>query len=284
MKTTRAKKEFKKRFGSANHLLITTLVGLDGIESGVITQKPEGFQTYWNPKSPKNSSKWARCFVLESFLGWAVESLEMYLTEINRKPKILDSERFTYLFSKADRSVYDKATFIADEIKVDPILIALVEVLITWRNYTFHYDIDNEIRPQSLAVLQNKKDEVKTRFSGLDIDVMKSVWEKKEDFTFKETSSLINATQLFVDAIDQYAIETMDIERYYFETIYFQLKNNINSYEKYKNLPQVQKVKYIKTLLQNEANSEKIDDSMLEKLVVKVNSDKILKLTGETKK
>ena len=109
MIATKAKKEFKKRFGQANHLLITTLIGLDSIESGNITRKPEGFSTSWNPKDPKRSAERARIFSLQSFLGWAVESLEMYLTELNRKPKELESGELTVIFSKAGRSIYQKA-------------------------------------------------------------------------------------------------------------------------------------------------------------------------------
>ena len=95
MSATRAKKTFKKRFGQANHLLITALVGLDAIETGEVSKKPESFSTSWNPIEPKRSAERARIFTLKSFLGWAVESLEMYLTELNRKPKELESEELT---------------------------------------------------------------------------------------------------------------------------------------------------------------------------------------------
>ena len=69
MNATKAKKKFKKRFGQANHLLITTLVGLDSIESGKIVEKPSEFSTSWNPMEPKRSAERARMFVLQSFLG-----------------------------------------------------------------------------------------------------------------------------------------------------------------------------------------------------------------------
>ena len=122
-----AKKEFKERFGQANHFLITALVGIDAIQSGMITKKPTGFSTTWEPKDPKKSANRSRIFILKSFLAWAVESLEMYMTELNRKPKLLESDRFTELFSKAGQSIYKKTIFIADEIEVDPMLIGLMK-------------------------------------------------------------------------------------------------------------------------------------------------------------
>jgi len=112
MKITKAKREFKKRFGHANHFLITTLIGLDAIEKGVVTDKPDSFSTTWNPKDAIRSAQRSRGFTLKSFLGWAVESLEMYLTELNRKPKKLESGIFTQLYSNAGQKIYLKAIYI----------------------------------------------------------------------------------------------------------------------------------------------------------------------------
>lgn len=169
MKTTKAKKDFKKRFGQTNHFLITSLIGLDAIETGKIETKPESFSTSWNPKDPIRSVYRTRTFILQSFLGWAVESLEMYLTELNRKPKELNSTRFTELYSKAGQSINKKAILVGTEAGIDPVLIALIEILITWRNNTFHYDIDNQIRKESLETLQSSSKRIKNEFCGLEI-------------------------------------------------------------------------------------------------------------------
>ncbi len=266
MNTTPAKKGFKKRFGQANHFLITALVGIDGIQSGIITEKPESFSTSWNPKDQKRSADRTRVFMLKSFLGWAVESLEMYMTELNRKPKLLYSETFTSLFSKAGQSVYKKTIYIADEIEIDPILIGLMEVLITWRNYTFHYDIDNEIRKQSIDYLIDKAQEVKTRFSGLDIAQLKNTWENGSDFTFKETASLIKATQDFVAEIDKYIINNIDKERFFIEAIENHFKYKNKSQLRYISFGHEKRSKYLKVLLQNIAGAEDIEEGVLDKI------------------
>lgn len=270
MKASPAKKEFKERLGQANHFLITALVGIDGIQSGIIREKPESFHTSWNPKDSKKSADRTRVFLLKSFLGWAVESLEMYLTELNRKPKLLESETFTSLFSKAGQSIYQKTILIADEIKVDPILIGLMEVLITWRNYTFHYDIDNEIRESSMNCLIASNENVKARFSGLEITQLKSTWESGGDFTFKETASLIKATQDFVGEVDNYVLLNLDVERFFLETIAKHFKNTEMSYKRYKSFNELKRQKYVKVLLQNISAESEIDDTLLKSITTKL--------------
>jgi hypothetical protein len=263
MKQTIAKRSFKKRFGQANHLLITTLIGLDAIENGTIKTKPESFSTTWKPKSPKRSAQRARIFTLQSFLGRAVESLEMYLTELNRKPKELESPEFTSLYSKADTSIFRKATLIGDKIQVDPVLIALMEVLITWRNYVFHYDIDNQIRPQSLSVLKENHQLITERFCGLNVEQLKETWENGGDFSFKETASLISATHDYVVAVDAYALKHLDEERYICETITGSISKNTKRLQKYKSLPVSKRTRYLSSLIMDHAGV-KLNPSKIE--------------------
>jgi hypothetical protein len=223
---TKARKEFKSRFGQANHFLITTLVGLDAIEKGFITEKGATFSTSWNPKNTKISAQRSRIFVLKSFLVSAVESLEMYITSLNKKPKLLQSDIFLRIYSSSGQSIYKSVIGVADQIKVDPILTGLMEILITWRNYVSHYDIDNEIRIESWEILLNNSESIKSRFSGLDIVQLKDTWENNKDFTFKESASLIKATQLFVEEIDEYIIDNINIDQYVIDNLerYFQNK------------------------------------------------------------
>lgn len=262
MKLTKAHREFKKRFGQANHFLITTLVGLDAIETGAVTGKPSSFSTSWNPKDQVRSAQRSRIFALQSFLGWAVESLEMYLTELNRKPKELDSEIFTSLYSKAGQHIYKKAIYIGDEIEIPPVLVALMEVLITWRNYTFHYDIDNQIRPESLQVLQDEKLNIMNDYCGLDIDKLKETWENGRDFSFKETASLINATHKYVQEIDSYALKNLDIIRYVTESLDSHFQQSQKSFQKYRALQDDKKLRYLKSLIIEHVGCE-ADEDML---------------------
>lgn len=265
MKITKAKRDFKKRFGQANHFLITTLIGLNAVESGLVSDKPDSFSTTWNPRDQIRSAQRSRGFVLKSFLGWAVESLEMYLTELNRKPKELESAKFTELYSSAGRSIYLKVIYIGDEVNIDPVLVALMEVLITWRNYTFHYDIDNEIRDVSLKILKDEEARIAVEFCGLQIDQLKEAWEQGRDFSFKEASSLINATHKYVDALDTYAVRCIDIDRYISETITVHFNGSHKALMKYKALQGDKKERYLKSLVLDHVGIE-INDVDLQAL------------------
>lgn len=251
MIATKAKKEFKKRFGQANHLLITTLVGLNAIESGRVTEKPEGFSTSWNPRNAARSAERARIFTLQSFLGWAVESLEMYLTELNRKPKELQSSELESIYSSAGQSIYKKAIGVGDHTNIDPVLTALMEILITWRNNTLHYDIDNQIRDSSKEILNSNTKKIRENFCGLEISQLQGTWESKGDFTFKETASLISATHKFVDAIDKFSINNLDTERYIGDALETHFRSHHSSISKMRSLPDEKRIRYLRTLIEN---------------------------------
>ncbi|WP_025897201.1 hypothetical protein [Sneathiella glossodoripedis] len=60
------RKRFKANLGNANHLIITSLVGLDAIERGKVEDIPSEMRMAWSPKSPKTSAR--RAALLKS--GW----------------------------------------------------------------------------------------------------------------------------------------------------------------------------------------------------------------------
>lgn len=271
MNATPAKKEFKKRLGQANHFLITALIGVDAIKEGIVTEKPSSFSTSWNPKDRHRSAERTRIFILKSFLGWAVESLEMYISEIYRKPRLVESPEIEKRYSKAGQSIYKRVVSVADYIGIDPILTALMEVLITWRNYTFHYGIDNKIREESLACLKNNDQGVEVRFSGLKIDELQKTWESGGDFTFKETASLIKATQEFVNEIDRYLIESVDSLRFYRESVEKYFERYPKAKVRYVSYAGSKKEKYLRVLLQNIVGETDIEDSLITKLVEVLN-------------
>jgi len=276
MEVTDKRKEFKNRIGQANHFLITTLVGLNAIETGLVVQKPSEFATSWNPKDSFSSARRSRDFVLKSVLGWCVESLEMYLTLANRKPKLFEIENsdLVVAYSKAGQSVFKKATLVGDTLKIDPILIGLVECLITWRNYVFHFDIDNRIRDESLSILQLNRTEIQTNFRGLDIELMKDKWETGKDFSFKEAASLINATQQYVECLDKAFLETLDLERYLSESLEELLRRSDRSRSKFLSLPEPRKTSFVHNLIQNKIGIEiEVDD--LPSIVARVDRKKL---------
>ncbi|MCL6272277.1 hypothetical protein M3P05_20370 [Sansalvadorimonas sp. 2012CJ34-2] len=274
MIATKARKLFKKRFGNANHLLITSLIGLDALEKSGIKNVPDIFSTSWNPKNTKNSINRSRIFILQSFLGSAVESLEMYMTELNRKPKELKSERFTTLFSQANQSIYKKITLIGDELQIDPVLISLMEVLITWRNYSFHYDIDNEIRDQSSGILRSERDRIKNEYCGLDSVLLGEKWKKHIDFTFKEAASLISATHKFVQAVDEYIVNNIDLEQYAYDSISNMTKEK-KFCQKIYSLPDEKKRRYLQNIINDKIGVPSISNDVLDSILNRIQSSHV---------
>lgn len=266
-----AKKSFKKEFGQVNHFLITTLIGLDSIKEYNVTEKPSSFSTCWNPRDIERSVNRSRVFVQELFLGRAVECLEMYMKLIDRKPSIIESTELQSLFDRANISIYKKVVFIGDFFEIDPVLVGLMEFLITWRNRVFHYDIDNIIRGKSSGILSLNKDIIKSKFAGLDIERLKVSWENNNGFSFKETASFIKATHDFVSEVDKHLIANMNFVRYYRDCIEKFFSSNLNSKEHYISFVGCRRKKFVKTLLQNIANESMIEENIISQVIDDVN-------------
>ena len=79
-----ALKRFKNEIGQANHMLITIMVGLDGIVPYQVEAQEE-FHTSWNPKSKEISVERSKVFVKKATMAWLVDCIDMYLRLINRK-------------------------------------------------------------------------------------------------------------------------------------------------------------------------------------------------------
>lgn len=249
---TIARKKFKERFGQANHLLITSLIGLNGIETGEITKKPDEFSTSWNPQDKKGSARRTRQYVLDSFLGYAVDSIDMYLILLYRKPKFHFSEKLETIYSAAGRSVYRKALDVGDYYNIDPITRAMIDVLITWRNNIFHFAADNNLEETTKKTIDREKDKISKLFCGLVVDHIIDKSEKGLPFTFKEAASLIRATHSFVEEIDRKVLESLDFEEFSKELILNKLKSDMQFRKQYFQFESDRRDKYLINFLLQE--------------------------------
>ncbi|HET8901867.1 MAG TPA: hypothetical protein VFM84_08030, partial [Holophagaceae bacterium] len=68
---------------------MTSLVALHTLEKSEIDAAPVELRAAWGPKDKGASVVRSRNFVLQSFLGWAVDSVDMYLSLLNRKPNFV---------------------------------------------------------------------------------------------------------------------------------------------------------------------------------------------------
>lgn len=268
MKKTHARRKFKKLLGQANHFLITTLIGLDHIEKTKNIKKPAEFSTSWEPHNTKVSAIRSREFVINSALAWTVDSLDSYLTMIHRKPKIIQDSEFTVAMSKAGRSVYKKAINVGEYFDIDLKLIAMIELLITWRNNLTHNFAENIIREESEQELLDNKQNVKDEYSGLIInDIFKKAYNGKSP-SFKECASLISATHKFVEKIDSIIINRLDTNKFAKNVycLYFN-QNYEKRISKIFGSPIEDREKIIINILQDTGAFDEIDDSIINSLI-----------------
>jgi hypothetical protein len=214
---TPARAKFKQHLGQANHFLVTALVALHQLQVSDVATAPDELRTSWNPKDKAASIARTRIFVTQSFLGWAVDSIDLYISLLNRKPKIIQNSSVISALDGVGRSVLKKTQVIAKEYEVSAHSHALVDVLITWRNNVFHELADNRIPSESQQALVDYAGFIQTHYRGLVVTNLAAKAEKGADLTFKEASSLINATHKFVELVDAAVLSRFDQRKFCIE-------------------------------------------------------------------
>lgn len=267
MKQTRPKKLFKERFGQANHFLITSLVGLNFVETEKDIKKPEEFRTSWNPKDVRNSVRRSRHYILNSFLVVAVDSLDMYISLIYKGDnKLHYSKQLEAIYSSAGQSVYNKCIDIGEHYQINPVVMALVDVLITWRNNTTHYFAKNALSTKTCLVLNQNKSVIQENYCGLEVHNLIDKVEKGETFTFKEAASLIKATHHYVEEIDRHVIKNLDICDYTYKTVLSELKNNVTFRKQFFEAKDKRRERFVENYILQEVG--KVDLRVIEKCLM----------------
>jgi hypothetical protein len=216
---TPARVKFKQHLGQANHFLVTTLVALHQLQASDVTTAREYLRTSWNPKDKAASIARTRIFVTQSFLGWAVDSIDLYISLLNRKPKIIQDNNLASALDGAGQSVLRKVRIISEKCDVPPPSRALVDVLITWRNNVFHELADNKIGAESRQALVEYAAFIQENYRGLVVANLAAKAEEGAGLTFKETSSLINAAHNFVEVVDAAVLGFFDQRAFCLEAL-----------------------------------------------------------------
>jgi hypothetical protein len=211
MQQTPARSKFKERFGQANHFLITNLVALHHLDESSVISAPTELRTSWNPKDRKASIRRTREFTLEAFLGSAVDGIDMYLTLLYRKPNYIQDRALESVMDGTNHSVARKVSAFASHYDIEAIPLALVDVLITWRNNVIHALAENELQESTEKTLRNLGKEIAEGYRGLDPAALPSKAIRGEALTFKETASLIRATHNFVELVDKAVLARLDV-------------------------------------------------------------------------
>ena len=247
-----ARRHFKQRIGQANHLLITTLIGLDGVKSRKFTL-PEEFRTSWNPKDVVRSAERSIRFILDASLGWVVDNLDSYFIEANRKPSIIENESIRNGYDGAGRSVNNKFELFYHEARntcneIDK-YAALVALAIQWRNKIVHFGADNELDKEYKLILTQNKVFYMDEFRHLDVsEMLKSFESKDKNPSFKEVTSMINAIHKFVELLDAFFLDSLDIERFKEDVLDKHCSNHKLARRKINSLSEKRKEIYLKTM------------------------------------
>lgn len=211
---SQARKRFKDLLGQANHLIITALVGLDGVEKGLITDSPTELHAAWSPLNPKASARRARRLILDMVLVRAVDSVDTYIRTARRSPGILQNQTLRNEIDAAGRSVMLKVNALeARYSNADPVVFALVTVMIAWRNKSAHEEAEANIDQRHTKVLMDNADVIFANYHNLEIERLLSGFEKG-DPTFKECASLIHAAHQFVELVEKRLFRDLDAEQY----------------------------------------------------------------------
>ena len=233
MKTTAARKKFKKNFGQSNHFLITSLIALYNLR---LTDKnikcPEDFSTTWNPENLENSISRSRKFILKSYLSFAVDGLDLYFTELNRKPKYIENVKFQEIFDGAGQSVFKKAMGVAEYFRTDRLQKAFIDLLICYRNNMLHFFSENEIKKEHYECLTGNEELIHDKYAGLDIHKLLADYLGGSPPTFKDVATLTKISHEFIGSIDMKIIENLSAV-YSYEAVVLKLKEHKRIRENY---------------------------------------------------
>lgn len=264
---SKPRKDVKKILGQANHFLITILVGLDSVKKNDITLPPE-FRTSWNPKDKIRSVLRSREYALNSSLAWAVDCLDAYFTKINQSPLLIEDVSLKSKIDGTGRSVYEKynmysSYILSNNFKKEDFALykSFVDLAIQWRNNTTHYNAENVIQKENETILIKNLDLVEEKFCGLKIDETLDHFNKGKSPTFKEVTSLIRSIQNYIEILDIFLLQRLDIVRYANDLLNIFFSENINEKKSYSTLTKERRDIKIKNILLNWSFSESITES-----------------------
>lgn len=210
-----ALKRFRAEIGQANHMLITIMVGLDGIIPYSVEAQKE-FHTSWNPKSKKTSVERSKVFAKKATMAWLVDCIDMYLRLINQSPILIDDEELKKSIDSEvnSRSVYRRINLLCTHYSIQSTELALVDLLVCWRNRLTHFQADNNIISSNRLVLQRDSEYIEENHCGLIIDqTLKSF----DDFgfpTFKEITSFVRASIRLITELDKHLLQDISLVTY----------------------------------------------------------------------
>lgn len=218
---------FKGLLGNANHLIITALVGLDAVERGVVREVPDDLHTVWSPKDAVSSAKRSRRLVLDMALIRAIDAIDVYLRDSLRKPALVHSAEFRKDLDAAGLSIFGKLQAVERHLPdLDCLPLAIVFLMVAWRNRSAHAEADRDAPQRHLDVLRSHSEELAAKFRGLDVEMLLGGYDTVRPVTFKEVASLINAAHHLVSELDAQLLSSLDVERFLKDVVWASLSDS----------------------------------------------------------
>ncbi|WP_370034221.1 hypothetical protein [Qipengyuania mesophila] len=217
---SRGRLQFKEMLGQANHLIVTALVGLEAVESGLITAAPPDLRAAWSPKNVVNSARRSRRLILDMVLVRAVDAVDVYIRSARRSPSLIQNEMVRNRIDAAGRSVMQKVLALEDAYgESQPVTFSLVFVMIAWRNKSAHHEADTIVEERHRRILKENATQIASNYRNLDVDRLLDGFDESEP-TFKECASLISAAQNFVAGLENELFAGLDEGQYLRELIH----------------------------------------------------------------
>ena len=213
LRTSPARKKFKKNLGQANHLIITILVGLDAIERDVVRDVPKDLGAAWGPENRVDSARRSRRLVLDMALLRAVDALDVYIGSCSSKPYLIQHSTIREDIDEAGHSVWSKFEALEDHLGApDVVVSALVAMMINWRNRAAHSKAEDRMPDKYKEIIRQNLAKLEVSFRGLDGEMLLAGYDAERQPRLKEVTSFIHATHKYVSGMESMLFQELDSE------------------------------------------------------------------------
>lgn len=213
LKRSRPYAEFKKATGQNNHFLITLLVGLDAVQDGIAVKKPD-FSTVWEPHDVVASAERSRDYAIRTSLTWVTELLQVYWRAASSLPGVCSDDERRRIDGGKDDGASKRLQRFADHLRIPTAVeLDMVRLAIHWRNKVVHSKASGDLEGDVRGRLRRTEDEIRARFSGMDVLALIEGERVGRAPTFKEVASMMKASHLLAAAFDAAAVPLVDLEQ-----------------------------------------------------------------------
>lgn len=218
IKHSRARIAAKKLLGDTNHLLITLLIGVEGVRTGKVV-KDDSFNVSWNPKDLSSTSQRARRFARAAALSWAVDALDAYLGSLADR-SIYDLSNLSVPLNDqlANRSIFVKLNSLASAVILPPSAeLSLSHLAIQWRNNLIHYHAENELDKKYESFIKGNlisSESSPNKFGNLNGHDLIAEFNSGAHPKFKCVAAFIRSINMLIETLDAAIVSNLRVPAY----------------------------------------------------------------------